>query len=822
MKITMSKPKKQMRGAPKRLFVVGMLAMLALSSLFVQSTSFAQSDVEVDPPSRVARLSYVSGAASFAPAGSDDWADVNVNRPLTVGDSLWVPPNGRAEMHIGSSAFRLGERSSLSFLTLSDDKIQLKITRGTLVARVRDLSTKDVIEINTPNLAFSVQEPGEYRINVNDDGTTNVLIRRGTGIVYGDRDSLTVRESEQVLFSGTNLVHQSINRIPPYDSFDLWVNDRDRAEDTSVSARYVSREVIGYQQLDQHGSWENNTEYGAVWYPRAVQTGWAPYRDGKWVWVAPWGWTWVDSAPWGFAPYHYGRWAYFGRRWGWVPGQHLRHSTPVYAPALVAFVGGGSGISLSLSIGGRSRGPGVAWFPLAPGEAYRPSYYGSSRYMSRINSNVGNTHIVNNTVINNTVINNTRNVYINQNIHNAVTAVPTSTFVKGQPTAGAAVAIDTKQMRDAQVGNGGPGLAPTNESVFGSARRAVVPNGEQYRARPVVATFNPAQVPVTPIGRGAREDTRRGNPADNGNPSTASTVGNAPTSGVTGVAVAPVTVNNPNANVVMHGGRRGDDAGRPAGGFDRGDRRNNANGGNNANTVNRIEGGDRNLNNNPTRIEPYPDTPDPRDVSKNTSNNGRPAPAVIGNQPNARLNSNGAEQNDAQRRDRRDVLNERGLDGQLRQPNGAPRPTPPAPPPPVYAAPAPTIQAAPTPAPAPAPAAPIAAPVPRPNAGYPEPNEAQRRQQFGNRAGEREPEQNSRQFETQRPQAPQPPRDVPRPPPPPAAVQQAPVQVAPPPPPPAPRIERPAPVQEQRREAPPEKAKPEKERKERPEKLDTR
>lgn len=818
MKITMSKPKKQMRGAPKRLFVVGMLAMLALSSLFVQSASFAQSDVEVDPPSRVARLSYVSGAASFAPAGSDDWADMNVNRPLTVGDSLWVPPNGRAEMHIGSSAFRLGESSSLSFLTLSDDKIQLKITRGTLVVRVRDLSTRDVIEINTPNLAFSLQEPGEYRINVNDDNTTNVIIRRGTGIAYGDRDSLTVRESEQVLFSGTNLVHRSINRIPPYDAFDLWVNDRDRAEDTSVSAQYVSREVIGYQQLDQNGSWENSTEYGAVWYPRTVQSGWAPYRDGNWVWVAPWGWTWVDRAPWGFAPYHYGRWAYVGRRWGWVPGQHLRHSTPVYAPALVAFVGGGSGVSLSLSIGGRSRGPGVAWFPLAPGEAYRPSYYGSSRYVSRINSNVGNTHIVNNTVINNT-----RNVYINQNIRNAVTAVPTATFVKGQATAGAAVPIDTKQFNNAQVGHGGPGIAPTNESMFGGARRAVVPNGEQYRARPVVATFNPAQVPVTPIGRGSRDDYRRGSSAS-GNPTTAPTIGNTPSSGVAGAAaIAPVTVNNPNANVVMHGGRRGDDAGRPTGGFDRGDRRNNGNDGNNANTVNRIERGDRNLNNNPTRIEPYPDTPDPRDISKNTSNNGRSTPAVIGNQPNARLNNNGADQNDAQRRDRRDVLNERGIDGQLRQPNGAPRPTPPAPPPPVYAAPAPTIQAAPTPAPSPAPAAPIAAPVPRPNAGYPEPNEAQRRHQPGNRAGEREPEQNPRQFEAQRPQVPQPPRDVPRPPPPlPAAVQQAPVQVAPPPAPPAPRVERPAPVQEQRREAPPEKAKPEKERREKPEKLDTR
>ena len=57
----------------------------------------------------------------------------------------------------------------------------------------------------------------------------------------------------------------------------------------------------------------------AVWYPN-VYPGWAPYREGHWAWVEPWGWTWVDDAPWGFAPFHYGRWVNVGGRWGWVPG----------------------------------------------------------------------------------------------------------------------------------------------------------------------------------------------------------------------------------------------------------------------------------------------------------------------------------------------------------------------------------------------------------------------------------------------------------------------------------------------------------------------
>ncbi len=473
---------------------------IALTVLFIHSSANAQ----IDPPGRVARLSYASGNLSMAVAGSDQWTDVAMNRPISVGDSLWVPELGRAELHIGSGAIRLNEKTSLTFLSLSDDTVQLKITRGTMVVRLRNLTGKEVFEINTPNLAFSLQEAGEYRVTVNDDNTSNVLVRRGAAIAYGDRDSISIREAEQAVFSGTNLSHNSINRMPPYDTFDQWVNDRDRAEDTSVSARYVSREVIGYQQLDDNGSWETHAEYGAIWVPRTTEIDWAPYRNGNWLWVAPWGWTWVDRAPWGFAPYHYGRWAHIGLRWAWVPGMQLHYERPVYAPALVAFVGGGNGLSVSLSIGsGRGSGPGVAWFPLAPGEAYRPSYYASSRYLDSINRRSGTNLTVNNTTINNTTINNTT-VYANQHVHNAVTAVPASTFVKGQFVGAVAKPLTRDQLLTSQVGAGAPTIAPSSDSMLGTSKRVGNPDnaGNQYRNRPVVATFNPAMAPVTTLRDG--------------------------------------------------------------------------------------------------------------------------------------------------------------------------------------------------------------------------------------------------------------------------------------------------------------------------------
>ena len=105
---------------------------------------------------------------------------------------------------------------------------------------------------------------------------------------------------------------------------------------------------------------------------------WAPYQYGRWVWVSPWGWTWIDDAPWGYAPFHYGRWAHVRNRWCWVPGP--RHVRAVYAPALVGWVGSRRRVG---SIGS------VSWFPLGPREVYVPAHRYSRHYVERVN--VSNT-----------------------------------------------------------------------------------------------------------------------------------------------------------------------------------------------------------------------------------------------------------------------------------------------------------------------------------------------------------------------------------------------------------------------------------------------
>src|SRR6266481_3916276 len=431
-------------------------------ALFVPQRATADED---DPPSRVARLSYAQGTVSFNPGGTDDWVSAVVNRPITTGDKLWTDNGARAELHIGSAAIRLSGNTGFSFLNLDDRMAQIRLTEGTLNLRVRRLEQDESIEVDTPNLAFSILRPGNYKINVNEAGdSTFVVVRDGEGEVTGGGSAYTVHPRETGTFTGTDQLDADIQRFgDDDDDFDHWCGDRDRREDRSQSSRYVSSDVIGYEDLDDNGGWRPTPEYGTVWFPHTTIVGWAPYRYGHWVWISPWGWTWVDDASWGFAPFHYGRWVTVDGRWGWIAGP--ANIVPVYAPALVVFLGaGGNGV-----------GQNVGWFPLGPREVYVPSYNVSREYVNRVNisnttvntttvTNVYNTTIINNNTNNTTITNVT---YANRNVQGAVTVVPQRAFASAQPVARAAVKVDARQIAAAPV-SARVAVAPTRESVLGA------------------------------------------------------------------------------------------------------------------------------------------------------------------------------------------------------------------------------------------------------------------------------------------------------------------------------------------------------------------
>ncbi|MFD1555591.1 DUF6600 domain-containing protein [Paraburkholderia silviterrae] len=450
-----------------------------------------------DPPGRVARLDYMAGDVTTEPAGATDWSYAQLNRPLTTGDQLWNDANARSELHIGSTAVRMGPQTSVDVLNLDDSTAQLKVAQGTFAARVRELPPGSSYEIDTPNLALGVTSPGDYRVDVAPDGSsTTVTVRSGNVTVYGENGQTPMSAGQQIRFAGTNLQQVASEAAPPPDAFDQWALARDASEDRSVSARYVSRDVPGYQDLDANGTWRESPQYGEVWTPNDVPSGWAPYHDGHWVWQAPWGWTWVDDAPWGFAPYHYGRWAHVDDSWAWVPGPIVETAPPVYAPALVAFVGGGDGgpdWGVNLAIGGAAAA-GVAWFALGPGEPWHP--HGgdwSPHYYDRVNQTV----IVNNYRHDVNITNiNVHNTFVNYRVPGAVTAVPATAFVHGQPTSRFAQRVDPRQWQNAHIQSGTPGIAPVKGSFGPNLRRADYRPPASLNQRQVVATRAPVAPPA--------------------------------------------------------------------------------------------------------------------------------------------------------------------------------------------------------------------------------------------------------------------------------------------------------------------------------------
>jgi FecR protein len=436
-----------------------------------------------DPPTRVARISYLDGSVSLQPGGAGDWGSAARNRPMTVGDKIWTDKDSRAELQTGVVSIHLGSMTALSFLNLDQNITQMRLAEGSINFRVKEIREGDTYEVDTPNLVFTINQAGAFRIDVNENGdNTGITVIRGAGQVTASGKTYDLQPGQRAVFNGTDDVQSTIvPQAPPPDGLDKWSNDRDLGEQNSVSQRYVPQDMPGTQDLDNNGTWSQDGDNGPVWYPSEVSPDWAPYSNGYWSYVGPWGWTWVDYAPWGFAPFHYGRWGYIGSRWGWYPGP--RFGACIYGPAFVGFLGGGVGF-------GFGGGFGVGWFPLGFGEPFHPWYHAGFRYSERIN--VRNTFIRNVNVVHST---NNFNYSYAHNTH-AVTATSRSGFTGGQAVNRGAAHINEASLRGAQVTNN-LRVSPTKQSTFGAA------NARGNVSRPPSSVENRSVMARTSPGAGA-------------------------------------------------------------------------------------------------------------------------------------------------------------------------------------------------------------------------------------------------------------------------------------------------------------------------------
>ena len=476
--------------------------LLVAAALCAVLASTAASAAQDDPPGRVARVNLLDGRGAMEPAGTDDWVDDLLNRPLTGGDKIWIETGSRAELHIGSAALRLGARTALQILTIDDRRVRLRLTAGSLSVRIRVLDPDERFEIETPAGEISLLRPGGYRLDVDDrDARAHLAVWSGRAEARGASGSRIVHSDEAVDLVGGDDPALALVAAGATDSLDLWAEDRDHREDQSRTARYVSRDVVGYEELDGYGDWAVDPYYGSVWFPQVVVVGWAPYRFGHWVWIGLWGWTWIDDQPWGFAPCHYGRWVHSQRGWGWAPGEREGHR-PVFAPALVAW----RGDRYPRNQSGGEHVPRVGWVPLGYNEIYEPPFHASHNYLRAVN--LSNTRLQHADV--DRFIDERQRAgdkrperrYANELVPGAYTAVSRDTFISSRPVGRNRLPAEPEESRQAPFSARGPDLHPQPRSVgrvLPTDRPGVRPDRSVFE-RPVMSA-----PPTTAQGERMRE-----------------------------------------------------------------------------------------------------------------------------------------------------------------------------------------------------------------------------------------------------------------------------------------------------------------------------
>jgi len=321
---------------------------------------------------------------------------------LRDGDRIWVPEGGKTELQLRDGTYlRLDEKSALEILTLDKDSFQFYLNEGHAYANFKG-RRGSVLQMDTPVSSIRAYDHSIFRMDISDDGLTQVSVWIGTVDAESKSGRTTVSSGHTLTLKEET--YAELSPLGPPDEWERWNRERDRRlAERRPPSRYLPEELYAYSRdFEENGRWMYVREYGYVWTPTVVvSVGWAPYRTGRWVWIAG-DYVWISYEPWGWVPYHYGRWAFVTTiGWCWVPPTR---GAVYWGPGFVGWV---------------YTPTHVAWIPLAP----REIYYGRGYY---------GPHSVNITNINITNIQVNKIVYKNVHIHNAVTIVHHDTFVTGK------------------------------------------------------------------------------------------------------------------------------------------------------------------------------------------------------------------------------------------------------------------------------------------------------------------------------------------------------------------------------------------------------
>jgi hypothetical protein len=403
------------------------------------------------PPSRVGRVSLVSGNFKLRGSVGADWVDGELNQPVFTGEALRTGPRSRGEIEIGANTIWLSDGSEIEITSLRDRVTQISLAYGRMALYLRRADEDESVGISIPQGVISLLTPGSYDIGTGSgELPSQIAVFDGKAQLVGADGDLQISAGHTAVLKDTDIAGATVEPATR-DAFAEWCRERDYRGTRLAAPSYISPEMTGVDALDAGGIWKINPDYGPVWFPITSEE-WAPYRFGHWSWVPPWDWTWIDDQPWGFAPSHYGRWVLIDDHWAWAPGSFVER--PLYAPAVVAFLGT-PGVGLS-----SEEGATIAWFPLAPGEAYWPSYARDVDYVRGLNrgnvQDVGTIHLPANGEPPLEVFD---KPFANRQY---ATVVPRPVFINGRPAAPARMTLPEQRLQNAPVLMASPQLAPAS------------------------------------------------------------------------------------------------------------------------------------------------------------------------------------------------------------------------------------------------------------------------------------------------------------------------------------------------------------------------
>ena len=480
-------------------------------------------DQGTDPPALAGRLASMTGTVSFHAAGETQWNAATLNYPVTTGLSFWTEPQASATLEVADNRLVLDDSTELDVTALDQTQLDATEAQGALFLQLNSVPNGQGVSVNTPRGTVQISAVGRYEIVAGDtNDATSITVVEGAAHVTGNNLALDIGPNQTATIGGADVLQGSVGPMQQ-DAF-LQNQLREPVRRVAANLPRQVRYMTGSADLQQYGSFTQTAQYGQVWYPNDVARDWAPYREGHWAYVHPWGWTWVDNARWGFAPFHYGRWIQDGGRWGWVAGDGQvgggdeggygeASPYPVYSPALVSFVDVSgaalAGVAIGFGAAELVGGYAPAWIPLGPREPYYPWYHVRPDYFARMNSPYGvprdiiqrgpiynTTNITN---IHNTTVVNNRITYINRG---AATVVPAAAFARGQSMTGFARPLPERALVDARPVVGRLPVRPTAFTPNLPAAAARRYDVALPRTPVQPATTGPRILPQPAVGRG--------------------------------------------------------------------------------------------------------------------------------------------------------------------------------------------------------------------------------------------------------------------------------------------------------------------------------